>query len=117
LAQRPTSEWLALLTESDIPCGPVNDVAAALTDEQVLARGTVEEYEHDQLGTVRRIRSPLRLSGPLPPARRAPRRGEHTEQTLAQLAAIDEAAWLHFAERGAFGRATHTETPAVEAGG
>ena len=43
------------------------------------------EYEHPQLGTVRQVASPLRLSGDEPPARPAPARGEDTEQVLVEL--------------------------------
>ena len=38
-----------------------------------------------QLGTVRQVASPLRLSGAEPPVRPAPTRGEHTEAVLVEL--------------------------------
>ena len=75
---RPTDEWLHLLAGAGVPSSPVNDVQAALRDPQAQARGTVVEYEHPTLGTVRQVATPLRLSGDEPPLRRAPFRGEHT---------------------------------------
>jgi crotonobetainyl-CoA:carnitine CoA-transferase CaiB-like acyl-CoA transferase len=82
---RPSAEWLAVLGAGGVPCGPVNDVASALADPQVVARGGLVSYEHPSLGTVRQVATPLRV-GPEPkPLRRAPFRGEHTDELLADL--------------------------------
>ncbi len=43
LAQRPADEWLAVLGAAGVPCGPVSNVAEALTSEQAAARGLVIE--------------------------------------------------------------------------
>ena len=61
LVSRSTGEWLEVLEAHGVPSGPVNDVAAALRDEQVAARGAVAEYEHPLLGVVRGPASPFRL--------------------------------------------------------
>jgi crotonobetainyl-CoA:carnitine CoA-transferase CaiB-like acyl-CoA transferase len=75
-ATRTTSAWLDVLADAAVPSARVNDVEEALRDPQAEARGAVVEYEHPTLGTVRQVASPLRLSGPDPPLRRAPFRGE-----------------------------------------
>jgi crotonobetainyl-CoA:carnitine CoA-transferase CaiB-like acyl-CoA transferase len=75
-ATRATADWLALLEPAGIPCGPVNDVAAALRDPHTLARGLVVETEHPHWGTVRQVASPVRVGDTAPAYRRAPRRGE-----------------------------------------
>ncbi len=36
---RTTAEWIALLEDKAVPCGPINDIAQAFDDEQVKARG------------------------------------------------------------------------------
>lgn len=82
---RVSAEWLALLSAAGVPCGPVNDVAAALADPQVVAREGVVAYQHPTLGTVRQVASPLRLSGESVGPARGPLRGEHTEQVLVEL--------------------------------
>ena len=46
LAARGCDEWLDKLRAARVPCGPVNDVARALTDVQVQARDMVVEIEH-----------------------------------------------------------------------
>ncbi|BBH71480.1 CoA transferase [Actinoplanes sp. OR16] len=75
-ATRTTAEWLADLEPAGIPCGPVNDVAAALRDPHTLARGLVVETEHPRYGTVKQVASPVRVGDDPPAYRRAPRRGE-----------------------------------------
>ncbi len=83
--ERTTEESIALLARAGVPHGPVYEVPEALQDRQVKSRGAVVEIEHPQLGTVRQIASPLRLSGEPNPLARAPFRGEHTDEVLREL--------------------------------
>ncbi|HEV7563718.1 MAG TPA: CoA transferase [Solirubrobacterales bacterium] len=83
--ERPVAEWVERLTAAGVPCGQVNDVAAALEDPQALAREAVVSYEHPVLGEVRRLGGALRLSGADRTPRRAPLRGEHTGPVLSEL--------------------------------
>jgi crotonobetainyl-CoA:carnitine CoA-transferase CaiB-like acyl-CoA transferase len=82
---RTTGDWIELLRAAGVPCAPVNDVAAALADPQVAARDALVELPHDSLAPVRMVASPLRLSDAPSPLRRAPRRGEHTDEVLAEV--------------------------------
>jgi len=61
--------WIATLGAAGVPVGPVNQVGEALEDPQVEARDGVVSYEHETLGEVRQLASPLRLSGATPPLR------------------------------------------------
>ena len=86
LARRSGDEWLKLLEEKGIPCGPVHDVGEALEDAQVRHREMVVETEHALLGKVRATGLPLKFSespggvqGP------APLHGEHTREVLSNL--------------------------------
>ena len=79
-ASRPAPEWLDVLAGAGVPSSPVNGVEAALRDPQAEARGSVVGYEHPNLGLVRQVATPMRLSGAAPPLQRAPFRGEHTEK-------------------------------------
>ena len=45
--------------------------------------------EHPSFGTVRTMRSPLRLSGMEPPLRRGPFLGEHSEEVLRDICGYD----------------------------
>ena len=103
LAAQTTAHWLELFAAAGVPSAPVNDVAAALEDPQARARGDVVELEHPNLGAVRQVASPLRLSGGEPPLRRAPFRGEHTEQVLVELCGYERERVRRLAETGVFG--------------
>jgi crotonobetainyl-CoA:carnitine CoA-transferase CaiB-like acyl-CoA transferase len=91
-AERPTDDWLELLREAGVPSGRVNDVAAALEDEQAAARDAVVTVAHPRLGPVREIASPLRLGDgdDERPLRPGPARGEHTDAVLRELCAYDD---------------------------
>jgi crotonobetainyl-CoA:carnitine CoA-transferase CaiB-like acyl-CoA transferase len=86
---RTVSEWVDAFVAAGVPASRVNTVKEALTDPQTVARGSVVEHEHPALGTVRSIRTPLRLAGDdgslerIP--ERGPRRGEHTAEVLQEL--------------------------------
>jgi crotonobetainyl-CoA:carnitine CoA-transferase CaiB-like acyl-CoA transferase len=102
-AQRPVVEWVELLVASGIPASRVNTVLEALEDPQTLAREDVVEHDHPVLGTVRSIRSPLRLSGEERPPGRGPFRGEHTEEVLVELCGYTQERVRELAAAGAFG--------------
>jgi crotonobetainyl-CoA:carnitine CoA-transferase CaiB-like acyl-CoA transferase len=100
---RPTGEWLSLLEPAGIPVAPVNDVATALADPQVEARGAVAEFEHPVLGTVRQVASPLRVDGEVPPVRRGAFRGEHTADVLREVCGYSAGEVRRLAACGALG--------------
>ncbi len=102
-ADRGTEEWLATLSAAGVPNARVNDVAQALAEPQVGARGGVVELEHPRLGTVRQVATPLRVGDEEKPARRAPFRGEHTEGVLADLCGYSRERVHALAEAGALG--------------
>jgi crotonobetainyl-CoA:carnitine CoA-transferase CaiB-like acyl-CoA transferase len=103
LAAHTTERWLEILGDAGVPCAPVNDLAGALADRQTVARGDVQEIKHPSLGVVRQIASPLRVCGPPARLRRAPRRGEHTEEVLVRLGGYGREEIDALAEAGAFG--------------
>jgi crotonobetainyl-CoA:carnitine CoA-transferase CaiB-like acyl-CoA transferase len=102
-ASRPTADWLEALTASGVPCAPVNDVAAALADEQAEARGVVVELEHPALGSVRGPGSPFVVDGERPGARPGPGRGADTADLLRSLCGYSDDRIAELAGRGAFG--------------
>lgn len=89
-ATRRVEEWLSEMTAVGVPCGPVQSVREALDDPHTLARGMVVETEHPQFGTIRQVRSPVRVGGAEVDYRRAPRRGEDAEYVLGDLLGYDE---------------------------
>ena len=89
-ASRPALEWLNLLRAAGVPCGPVNTVSEALADEHTVARGMIVETEHPRFGTVRQVRSPVRVGVEEPEYRRAPSRNEDADYVFAQLLGYDK---------------------------
>jgi len=61
-AQSTTEYWMQKLRGARIPCGPVNNVAQALSDPQVLARGMVVSVPLASGGEVRMPGSPIKFS-------------------------------------------------------
>jgi crotonobetainyl-CoA:carnitine CoA-transferase CaiB-like acyl-CoA transferase len=80
-AERARDEWVAELADLDTCVGPVNDMAEALDDPQVRARGMVAEVGGERVGPGGAIR--VRGHEPVA-ARPAPELGEHTEDVLAE---------------------------------
>ncbi|MFN2629870.1 MAG: CaiB/BaiF CoA transferase family protein [Gaiellaceae bacterium] len=108
-ATRSTAEWVDALTPAGVPCAPVNDVAAALGDEQVAARGGLVEIDHPVLGLVRQVPSPFRIEGIHLPAGRGPFRGEDTAAVLRDLCGYSDSRIDELGESGVFGDVTLDE--------
>ena len=70
-----------------VPCGQVRTVSEALADPQLAARDMIVELAHPELGTVRLLGNPIKLSrSPALIRRPPPGLGEHTNEILAELA-------------------------------
>ncbi|ADX47084.1 Formyl-CoA transferase [Paracidovorax avenae ATCC 19860] len=105
---RTTAQWVALLEDKAVPCGPINSIAQAFDDPQVRARGLAVELPRrpdgsagaDGIATVRGVASPMRLSATPPVLRNAPPAlGQHTEEILADLG-LDAAAVARLRDAG-----------------
>jgi crotonobetainyl-CoA:carnitine CoA-transferase CaiB-like acyl-CoA transferase len=100
---RTVDEWLSVLYPASIPCGPINDVAAALEDEHTLARNLVVTTEHPRYGTLQQLASPVRVGTEVPTYRRAPRRNEDFDYVMSDIARYDDADISDLRNAGAFG--------------
>jgi crotonobetainyl-CoA:carnitine CoA-transferase CaiB-like acyl-CoA transferase len=80
-----TAHWLAALKAADIPCGPVNSLAALPQDEQLAAIDFFPLSDHPSEGRIRTVRPPVRFGGADCSLRRpAPRLGEHSREILRE---------------------------------
>jgi crotonobetainyl-CoA:carnitine CoA-transferase CaiB-like acyl-CoA transferase len=85
-AARTSADWLARLDAAQVPCGPVNDVAAAFSQPQAQARGMDMTVDHPVLGPIRQVGVPFKLSATPALIRSAPPLlGEHNDEILAEL--------------------------------
>ena len=82
----PSANWLAALDAAQVPCGPVNDVAAAFAQPQAQLRAMREVVEHPRLGPISQVGLPYKLSATPASIRSAPPLiGEHANEILAEL--------------------------------
>jgi CoA:oxalate CoA-transferase len=87
LAAKPSKEWLALLEDAGVPCGPLNTVADVMADPQVLARNMIVESLDPDLGPIRMQGNPIKLSAHEDPKTRgaAPELDGDREAILKEL--------------------------------
>ena len=83
-------EWVRVMNEHKVSCGPINDVADLQKDPQVLARDIIVEMQHPRKGAIKTAASPLRFSRTPVSYRIAPPLiGEHSEEVLRQWLGVD----------------------------
>ncbi len=87
-----TAAWLERLDAADVPCAPILRRGEVIHNEQVVARGIIEEFEQPTVGRVRQPKPAARfevneavIGGP------APRVGEHSRDVLRDLGYSDAA--------------------------
>lgn len=101
---RTTREWVAAFEAAGVPCGPINDLAGAFDDPQVLARGMKLTLPHPLAGTVPSVASPIRLSDtPVEYRHAPPTLGQHTRQVLRDVLGLDPGGIEALAERQVIG--------------
>ncbi len=82
---RTTDQWMKALDDAGVPCGPINDLDQVYNDPHVLAREMLVEQEDPDVGTLKNIGIPVKLSEtPGRIRRRAPDLGEHTREVLLE---------------------------------
>jgi crotonobetainyl-CoA:carnitine CoA-transferase CaiB-like acyl-CoA transferase len=83
---KTTAEWISLLEQAGVPCGPINNLAQVFEDEQVKARGLRLDLPHALGCLAPQVASPIRLSAtPVEYRHAPPLLGQHTEQVLQSL--------------------------------
>jgi len=87
LAAHGTAQWLAIIDAAGVPCGPINDVAQALADPQIVARNMVVSVDDPDVGRLNMAGNPIKLSGvPDPDTRRpAPALDADRERILREI--------------------------------
>jgi crotonobetainyl-CoA:carnitine CoA-transferase CaiB-like acyl-CoA transferase len=86
IATKNGEEWLKILTDAGIPCGPIYTVDKIFSDPQIIHRQMVAELQHPKAGTIKVTGNPVKLSDTpgeitVPP----PLLGQHTQEVLEGL--------------------------------
>ncbi len=90
LVERSTAAWLSVFEAAEIPCAPVNTMAEAFSDPQLVAGGGVIEVDHPIFGKLHQIGFPGHMSAsPAAVRRPAPLLGQHTDEVLAEVLGLD----------------------------
>jgi crotonobetainyl-CoA:carnitine CoA-transferase CaiB-like acyl-CoA transferase len=86
LAARTSAEWIALLNEEGVPCGPIYDIGQMFADPQVKHLGAAATVKSPKLGEIRIVNQAVGLSRtPASMAVAPPEIGEHTDDLLREL--------------------------------
>ncbi len=90
---RTSGEWIEVLNEAGVPCGPINTIDATFADPQVQALGIARPMPRPQLGDTHVVGQAINLARtPQPPSHRAtPELGQHTDEILGSLGLDGEA--------------------------
>ena len=84
LSRQSTEYWLELLERAEVVAGPIYNMEQVYGDAQVQAREMVVDIDDPELGTLRHIGVPVKLSEtPGSIRRRAPALGEHSRGGIA----------------------------------
>lgn len=85
-ATRSTAEWIGLLQEADIICGPLLDYDQLTSEEHFKAHAMTARAEHPSTGSLTTVRGPVRFSSSRAEVREYTPAipGEHTEEVLTQ---------------------------------
>jgi glutaryl-CoA transferase len=87
-----SAAWLGRLDAAQVPCGRINDLAAAFAEPQATARRMVETIGHPTAGPIRLPGIPFKLSEtPASVRRPPPLAGQHADEVLAWLGFDDHA--------------------------
>jgi len=86
IATRKGEEWLKILTDAGVPCGPIYTVDKIFADPQVIHRQMVAELDHPRAGTIKVTGIPVKLSDTPGEVKTAPPLlGQHTQEVLGEL--------------------------------
>ncbi|MBI5720527.1 MAG: CoA transferase [Burkholderiales bacterium] len=86
LAHEDRDHWIQRFNEAGVACGHINDMSEVFDEPQLRHLGLVREVVSARLGQQRHVGQPMTLTRtPSRLVRAAPRRGEHTEEVLAEL--------------------------------
>jgi crotonobetainyl-CoA:carnitine CoA-transferase CaiB-like acyl-CoA transferase len=86
LEKRSAQEWIAIINESGVPCGPVLNLKEALALDQTRELGLIQQVQHPLLGDMSVLGKAVKVGDdPRGIRRHPPLLGEHTREILSEL--------------------------------
>jgi formyl-CoA transferase len=84
-------EWIELLNDAGIPCGPINTLDQTFADPQVQHLGVAQKVNSPVRGEIEIVGQPVHMSHTANRvARPSPEYGEHTSEILSELGYTDD---------------------------
>lgn len=81
LKTHTTKEWISIFENAGVPCGPVNNIADVMEDEQVKARNMIVSIEYPGVGVVKAPGCPIKSREyTIDPKTPAPELGANNEE-------------------------------------
>ncbi len=100
-ADKDAAEWLTLLEDAGLPCGPINTVPEVFKHPQVRARNMIQEVDHTSAGRISLTGFPYKLSRTPAELHLAPPcLGEHNREILIDLLGYSESEVDSLREQG-----------------
>ena len=103
-SSKTVAEWVDIISDAGVPCGPINRVSDVVKDPQVLAREMIADLPHPNVPDLKVPSSPMKLTETPATLRMAPPLlGQHNAQILGELGyTADQVKKLQ--EKGVIGR-------------
>jgi crotonobetainyl-CoA:carnitine CoA-transferase CaiB-like acyl-CoA transferase len=97
MKSKTTAEWVRILEQAEIPCGPINKMDQVFADEQFKHLRVTSDVQHPRLGKLTILSQMATLTRtPAAMVAAAPERGAHTDEVLHEAGYTDaEIAQLH----------------------
>ena len=84
--KKTSAEWIELLNEAGVPCGPIYTIDKMFADSQVQQLAMAQPVVHPKLGKIEIVGQGVKLvRTPAQVRRPAPDRGAHTREVLAEF--------------------------------
>jgi crotonobetainyl-CoA:carnitine CoA-transferase CaiB-like acyl-CoA transferase len=97
---KTSAEWIEVMTESGVPCGPIYSIDEMFADPQVEHVNMKHPVHHAELGDMNLLGQAINLSRYTPrTGMPTPNSGEHTDEVLQGIG-LDEAAIADLKSRG-----------------
>jgi formyl-CoA transferase len=86
LMAKPSAHWIELLNKAGVACGRINTMDQVFEEPQLKHLGMLKTVVSKHFGEQKLLGQPITLERtPHTIARATPRRGEHTEEVLAEI--------------------------------
>ena len=101
---RNTHDWVSMLENVGVPCGPIHTVDQVYQDPQVQARQMTFDMHHPTAGPIPLVANPIRMSQtPVDYRHTPPMLGQHTREVLSEVLGMTEDSLNDLKQQGVFG--------------